>query len=87
MPGKNPVMGDKVQYAPDHDTSPELDSKGTKLIHEIRGTLLYYTHTVDLTVLAAIGTIATQQASVTKHTMKAIVHILSYCATHPEAIV
>jgi hypothetical protein len=42
---------------------------------------------VDLTVLAAIGTIATQQASATKHTMKAIVHILSYCATHPEAIV
>jgi hypothetical protein len=43
---------------------------------------------MDLTMLAAIGTIATQQASVTKHTMKAVVHLLNYCATHPpEAVV
>jgi hypothetical protein len=37
-------------------------------------------------MLAAIGTIATQQASAMKHTMKAVVQLLNYCATHPEAV-
>jgi hypothetical protein len=69
---QKPSYGDKVQYAPDHDTSPALDSKETKLVQEI---------------LAAIGTIATQQASATKDTMKAVVHLLNYCAPHAEAVV
>jgi hypothetical protein len=38
-------------------------------------------------MLAAIRTIATQQASATKDTMKAVIHLLNYCATHPEAVV
>jgi hypothetical protein len=84
---QKPSYGDKVQYAPDHDTSPALDSKETKLVQEIPGTLLYYARAVDSTMLTAIGTIATQQASATKHTMEAVVHLLNYCATHPEAVV
>jgi hypothetical protein len=57
---QKPSYGDKIQYAPDHDTSPALDSKETKLVQEILGTLLYYARAVDLTMLAAIGTIAAQ---------------------------
>jgi hypothetical protein len=68
-------------------TSPTLDSKETKLIQEILGTLLYYARAVDSTMLATIRTIATQQASATKQTMKAIVQLLNYCATHPDAVV
>jgi hypothetical protein len=39
---QKPSYGDKVQYAPDHDTSPALDSKEIKLIQEILGILFYY---------------------------------------------
>jgi hypothetical protein len=84
---QKPSYGDKIQYAPDSDTSPALDSKETKLIQEILGTLLYYARAVNSTMLAAIGTIATQQASATKQTMKAVVQLLNYCATHPNAVV
>jgi hypothetical protein len=84
---QKPSYGDKIQYAPDSDTSPALDSKETKLVQEILGTLLYYARAVDSTMLAAIGTIATQQASATKQTMKAVVQLLNYCATHPDAVV
>jgi hypothetical protein len=84
---QKPSYGDKIQYAPDSDTSPALDSKETKLVQEILGTLLYYARAVDSTMLVAIGTIATQQASATKQTMKAVVQLLNYCATHPDAVV
>jgi hypothetical protein len=83
---QKPSYGDKIQYAPDSDTSPALNSKETKLVQEILGTLLYYAHAVNLTMLAAIGTFATQQASATKQTMKAIAQLLNYCATHPDAV-
>jgi hypothetical protein len=84
---KKPSYGDKVQYAPDTDNSPALDAKDTKHVQEILGTLLYYARAVDSTMLTAIGSIATQQASATQATLKAVVHLLNYCATHPEAVV
>jgi hypothetical protein len=84
---QKPSYGDKIQYAPDSNTSPALDSKETKLVQEILGTLLYYARAINSTMLAAIGTIATQQASATKQTMKAVVQLLNYCATHPDAVV
>jgi hypothetical protein len=83
---QKPSYGDRIQYAPNSNTSPALDSKETKLVQEILGTLLYYACAVDSTMLATIGSIATQQASATKQTMKAIVQLLNYCATHPDAV-
>jgi hypothetical protein len=38
-------------------------------------------------MLAAIGSIATQQANATEATMKAITKLLNYCARHPSATV
>ena len=38
-------------------------------------------------MLKALGTIATQQAKATEATMKAVTHLLNYCATHPNAVV
>jgi hypothetical protein len=40
---------------------------------------------VDSTILTALGTIAMQQSKGTKATMQAVVQLLNYCATHPEA--
>ena len=69
------------------DESPLLDATDTKCIQEILGTLLFYAHAVDNTMLTTISTIATQQSKGTKQTMQAIVQLLNYCATHPNAVV
>jgi hypothetical protein len=81
-----PTYGSRQQFAT-IDTSPAVDSKDTKRIQEVLGTLLYYAHVVDCTMISAIGTIATQQANATTATIKAITKLLNYCATQPDAVV
>jgi hypothetical protein len=84
---QKPTYGTKVQYAPDPDSSPALDASDIKRVQEVLGTLLYYARAVDSTMLAAIGSIATQQTNGTQATMKAVTQLLNYCATHPDAVV
>ena len=56
-------------------------------VQQVLGVLLYYARAVDSTMLTAIGTIATDQATGTHATMKAITHLLNYCTTNPEATI
>ena len=56
-------------------------------IQEVTGTLLYYARCVDASMLAALGSLATQQANPTQNTMKKVKQLLDYVATHPDAIV
>jgi hypothetical protein len=51
----------KVQHAKDTDTSKLLPKEDKKIIQEVIGTFLYYARCVDGTMLAALGSIATQQ--------------------------
>ena len=67
--------------------SPALNAKDTKHVQEVLGTLLFYAHAVDSTMLTAIGTLASQQANGTKATLEALTQLLNYCAMHPDAIV
>jgi hypothetical protein len=48
---------------------------------------LYYARTVNLTVLLALSTIASEQAKGTESTMKKCKQLLGYLATHPNATV
>jgi hypothetical protein len=82
-----PVYGKQQQLTPEPDTTPLLDAADNKTIQEIIGTLLYYARAVDPTLLVALSTLSTQQTKGTKQTMKDIVHLLNYCATHPSAII
>jgi hypothetical protein len=84
---QKPSYGAKVQYALEPDDSPALTAADTTRVQEVLGTLLFYARAVDVTMLPAIGTIATQQASATEETLEATTHLLNYCATHPDAIV
>jgi hypothetical protein len=71
------------QFAP-----AELPSTDKTRIQEIIGVLLFYGCAVDSTLIAALGTIATQQSTPTAKTMNAtIVQLLDYCPTNPEATV
>ena len=84
---QKPDYGAKVQYALEEDLSLPLSPDDTKRVQEVLGTLLFYARAVDSTMLTAISAIATQQAKGTKATMDAIIHLLNYCATHPDAAV
>jgi len=79
--------GTKVQFADGPSLAPILDATDTKRNQEIVSVLLYYARAVDSTLLAALGTIATQQAKSTHDTMEAITQLLNYCATHPDATI
>ncbi len=61
-----PAYGTKIQHADQPDNSPKLDKEGTKYIQQIAGTLLYYGRVVDITILPALSSIASEQAAPTK---------------------
>jgi len=48
-------------------------------VQEVISILLYYAHVVDSTMLAALGTLATQQANGTQATMEVLTQLLNYC--------
>ena len=64
--------GAKEQLAPEDDTSPPLDSQGTKRVQGIVGALLYYARAVDNKLLVGLSAIGSQQASATQRTNEAI---------------
>jgi len=84
---QKPQYGAKKQYAIPDDESPPLSPAERTRVQEVLGTLLFYARAVDGTLLAAVGTIATQQAKPTMNTNAAIKQLLNYCATHPNAVV
>lgn len=80
-----PQYGAKIQYAAAPDTSPILNAANKTRMQEVLGVSLFYARAVDVTMLKAIGTIATQQSAPTKATVQAITKLLNYAATHPDA--
>jgi hypothetical protein len=49
--------------------------------------MIYYARAVDLTMHVALNSLATKQSKGTQNTAKAIVQLLNYCATHPDATI
>ena len=68
-------------------THPPLSKADNTFVQEVVGVFLHYTRAVDLTMLAALGSLATQQAALTENIMKRVLFFLDYAATHPDAIV
>jgi len=84
---QHPMYGAKVQYAPNPDHTTALDTTDCKCMQEVIGILLYYARAVDPTMLLALGTLTTQQTNGTQAPMQALMHLLNYCATHPDAVI
>ena len=82
-----PTYGAKIQYAETPSTADTLTQPAITRIQQVIGTLLYYSIAVDPTMLVALGTIASTQASATKETAKAVVQLLNYAATHRDATI
>jgi hypothetical protein len=81
-----PTYGASVQYAKPEDTSEPLSKEEKKYIQQVIGTLLYYGRAVDATILVALSSLASAQATPTEDTMQRTHHLLDYVATHPDAI-
>jgi hypothetical protein len=69
------------------DTTPKIDAPRIKIIQQVIGGVLYYTRAVDMTVLPALSTVASDQASATENTEAHVQQLLDYLATHPHATV
>ena len=67
------------------DSSPKLDDGGKLRIQQVLGTCLYYARAIDDTILPALSSIASEQATPTERTTKCTNHLLDYLATHPKA--
>jgi len=80
------TYGATIQYAKAQDTSPVLPATDKTFIQQVLGVLLYYSRAVDSTVLVAIGSIASAQATPTAQTLELTKILLDYVATHPDAI-
>jgi hypothetical protein len=76
-----PTYGAKAQYTKTEEDSPPLNKEDTKYIQAVAGTQLYYKQAVDTTILTALSSIATKQASPMVKTMKKIKQLLDYCAS------
>jgi hypothetical protein len=56
-------------------------------VQKIVGSILYYARAVDMMVLMALSTIASEQTKGTARTLEKAYQVLDYLATHPNAVV
>jgi hypothetical protein len=82
-----PDYGNKIQYAADKEDTPKLGKDDTKYIQQVTGTLHYYARAVNSTILPALSSIATKQATPTAKTMAKVKQLLDYVSTQQEAII
>ena len=82
-----PISGTAAQDPLPQDNTATLDDDCKKCIQQIVGALLYYAQAVDLTILPALSSIASEQAEATKNTEKQVTQLLDYMAMHPDATV
>jgi hypothetical protein len=68
----------------DETTSPALSNKDVNKLQQLTGTLLYYTRTVDPTLIMPINVLASEQSKSTAVTADKVIKLLNYCNTHPE---
>ena len=76
-----PSFGAKQQFAQSESNEPVLGKETKKYIQEVLGTFLYYARAINPTMLVALSSIASEQASPTKPTMKKVDQFLDYAAS------
>jgi hypothetical protein len=88
-----PYLPEPKRYGADaqsplpHDDSRKLNDTEIKQVQKIVGSILYYARAVDMTVLMALSTIASEQTNGTKRTLEKAYQVLDYLATNPNAVV
>jgi hypothetical protein len=67
-PARTPQYGATVQLTPAVLDFPSLTPKGRKRIQQVVRALLYYGRAIDGTIMTAISSLASEQASATEDT-------------------
>ena len=81
-----PVYGRTTQYSAT-DNSTLLDEHATKQVQATSGTILYYAHVVDPTILPALNKIPNQQTKPTEKALKACRQLGDNLQTNPKAVI
>ena len=79
--------GAEAQSPLPQDDTQKLTDKEIKQVHKIVGSILYYARVVDMTVLMALSSIASEQTKGTERTLEKAYQVLDYLASHPDAVV
>ena len=82
-----PTFGKDSNKLAETTPSKSLSKEETKTIQQTVGTLQYYGRGVDPTILHALNDIAATQTNATDKTAEAVLHLLNYLATHPDATI
>ena len=77
----------KAQSPLPQDDTRKLTDKEIKQVQKIVGSILYYARAVDMTVLMALSSIASEQTKGTERTLEKAYQVLDYLASHPDAVV
>ena len=80
-----PQYGNTQKFTTLDDSSDKLPSLGILRVQQIIGSLLYYALVVDCNLLVALGDLLSAHTTAIENTWDAIVWLLSYAATHPNA--
>ena len=79
-----PYEPNTIKYGKHYDNivhereSPTLNENDRKFVQQVLGSFLYYARAIDLTILHALSTIASDQSKPTEHTMKRAQQLLDY---------
>ena len=87
LPDPHPSLSPDIYNVPPPPPPLPLSPEQLKRIQQKVGTLLYYSRAVDLTLAAALSTIASQQSSGTQAMLDACHQLLDYVATHLNATI
>ncbi len=79
--------GAAAQFPFPVNVSPKLSPDEIKEIQWVIGSILYYAHAVDITVLMALSSIAIKQSKGTTNTTKKAKQLLDYLTTNRDAII
>jgi hypothetical protein len=87
-----PYLPEPKRYGADtpsllpQDILQTLTDKEIKKVQIIVGSILYYPRAVDMRVLMALSTIASEQTKGTERTLEKAYQVLDYLGTHPNAM-
>ena len=79
-----PNYGAKIQYAKPEDTRKLPPLSDIPHVQQVIRTLLYYTISVDTTILSTLEYLASAQSKSMVNTMETITHLLNYTEIQPN---
>ena len=79
-----PVFGQTQQFISLPDSSAPFDSSRIKHVLEAIGVILYHERALNSSLITALNTLGTKQASATENTIIVLTQLLDYCVTYPN---